>query len=61
MREDAQLSAAAAAGKLQIAEDDLIAIEGGTAPAYTTLLADMAKLYKATPHVVVKAYLADRR
>jgi DNA-binding XRE family transcriptional regulator len=61
LREDASLSAAAAAESLNIAEVDLAAIEGGTAPAPTTLLANMARLYHASPHVVVKAYLADQR
>ncbi len=61
LRVDADLSAAAAAESLDIAEVDLSAIEGGTAPAPTTLLADMARLYHASPHAVVKAYLADRR
>ena len=61
LRVDARLSTQAAAENLHIAEVDLSAIEGGTAPAPTWLLADMAKLYHASPHVVVKAYLADRR
>ena len=61
LREDADLSAAAAAETLDIAEVDLSAIEGGTAPASTRLLADMARLYHANPHLLVKAYLADRR
>ena len=61
LRVDAGLSAAAAAETLDIAEVDLSAIEDGTAPAATTLLADMARLYHAIPHLVVKAYLADRR
>lgn len=61
LRVDAQLSIAAAAERLDIADDDLSAIEGSTTPAPTTLLADMARLYGATPHAVVVAYLADRR
>lgn len=61
LRADAQLSAAAAAERLDIAEGDLGDIENGTTPASTTLLADMARLYHATPHAVVVAYLADRR
>jgi hypothetical protein len=61
LRVDAQLSASAAAGNLDLAEEDLSAIEDGTASAPTTLLADMARLYQATPHAVVIAYLADRR
>lgn len=61
LRTDAQLSASAAAEKLDIAEDQLSAIEGSIAPAETTLLADMARLYHASPHAVVVAYLADRR
>jgi hypothetical protein len=61
LRVDAELSISAAAERLDIAEDDLRAIEGGTAPASTTLLAAVARLYHANPHLVVKAYLADRR
>jgi len=61
LRVDAELSISAAAGRLDIAEDDLRAIEGGTAPASTPLLAAMARLYHANPHSVVKAYLTDRR
>jgi DNA-binding XRE family transcriptional regulator len=61
LRADALLSTAAAAENLDIAEDELNAIEGSTATASTTLLADMARLYGATPHAVVVAYLADRR
>jgi hypothetical protein len=61
LRLDAQLSTLAAAESLDIAEDDLSAIEGGTAQAPTSLLANMARLYHASPHAVVKAYLADRR
>lgn len=61
LRIDAHLSTLVAAENLDIAEDDLSAIEGGTAPAPTLLLADMARLYHASPHEVVKAYLADRR
>jgi len=61
LREDASLSAAAAAETLDITEGELAAIEGGTAPAPTTLLANMARLYHANPHLLVKAYLADQR
>lgn len=61
LRVDAQLSAFAAAEALDIAEAELSAIEGSTAPAPTVLLADMARIYHATPHAVVVAYLADRR
>ena len=61
LRVDAHLSTLVAAENLDIAEDDLRAIEGGTAPAPRLLLADMARLYHASPHAVVKAYLADRR
>jgi len=61
LRVDANLSATVAAETLDIAEDILSAIEGGTAQAPTVLLADMARLYRASPHEVVKAYLADRR
>jgi len=61
LRVDAELSISAVAERLDIAEVDLSAIEGGTAPAPTTLLANMSRLYHASPHVVVKAYLADRR
>jgi hypothetical protein len=61
LRVDAELSISAASGSLAIAEDDLRAIEGGTAPASTLLLAAVARLYHANPHAVVKAYLADRR
>lgn len=61
LRVDAALSAGAAAENLDIAEADLSAIEGSIAPAPTTLLADMARLYRASPHAVVSAYLADRR
>lgn len=61
LRVDANLSTAVAAEDLDIAEDDLSAIESGTTPAPTTLLADMARLYHTSPHAVVVAYLADRR
>jgi hypothetical protein len=61
LRVDAQISTSAAAENLDIAEADLSAIEGGTATAPTSVLADMARLYRASPHAVVKAYLADRR
>jgi len=60
LRVDAHLSASVAAEKLDLDEDELSAIESGTAPASTSVLADMARLYHAIPHVVVKAYLADR-
>jgi len=61
LRGDAHLSASAAAENLDIMEAELSAIEGSTAAAPTTLLADMARLYHASPHAVVIAYLADRR
>lgn len=61
LRVDAELSSSAAAEKLEIEEDDLSDIECGTVQASTPLLANMARLYHASPHVVVKAYLADRR
>jgi len=61
MRLDAGLSSAAAAESLDLAEVELSAIEAGTAPAPTTLLANMARLYHANPHLLVKAYLADQR
>ena len=61
LRVDADLSAATAAENLEIGEDNLADIERGTAQASTRLLANMARLYHASPHVVVKAYLADRR
>ena len=61
LRLKAELSSSAAAEKLEIGEDDLIDIEGGTSQASTSLLANMARLYHASPFLVVKAYLADRR
>jgi DNA-binding XRE family transcriptional regulator len=61
LRVNAHLSISTAAENLDIAEDKLSAIEGGTAPAPTTLLADLARLYHASPHAVVNAYVADRR
>jgi len=61
LRVDANLSSSAAAESLEIDEDTLSDIECGTMQASTPLLANMAKLYHASPHLVVKAYLADRR
>jgi len=61
LRVDAHLSASAAAEHLDIMEAVLSAIEGSSAPAPTTLLADMARVYHASPHAVASAYLADRR
>jgi hypothetical protein len=61
LRVDAQLSTLGAAERLDIAEGELSAIEDGSAPASTSLLADMAMLYHVSPHEVVKAYLANRR
>jgi transcriptional regulator with XRE-family HTH domain len=61
LRIQAELSPSAAAEHLGIEESDLSDIERGTAQAPTSLLADMAKLYQANPHVLVKAYLADQR
>lgn len=61
LRSDAGLSPSAAAETLEIEEGELSDIERGAVHAPTTLLANMARLYHATPHVVVKAYLADRR
>jgi DNA-binding XRE family transcriptional regulator len=61
LRVDAQLSPSAAAESLDIAEVDLCAIESGAVQTSTSLLADMARLYHASPHAVVKAYLAVRR
>jgi hypothetical protein len=58
---NATLSPAAAAEALDIGEELLVGIESGTVQAPARLLANMARLYKANPHVVVKAYLADRR
>lgn len=61
LRVDANLSASAAANRLGIGEDDLSEIECGTVQAPTWLLANMARLYHASPLMVVKAYLADCR
>ena len=61
LRIDAELSSSAAAENLEIGEDDLSDIECGKTQASTPLLAKMARLYRASPFVVVKAYLADRR
>jgi transcriptional regulator with XRE-family HTH domain len=61
LRTQAGLSSSAAAENLGIEEATLSDIECGTVQAPTTLLANMARLYGAIPHVVVKAYLADRR
>ena len=60
LRVNAELSSSAAAENLDIEEDNLSDIECGTAQASTQLLANMARLYRASPLVVVKAYLADR-
>lgn len=61
LRVDANLSASAAADHLGIGEDNLSEVECGTAQAPTSLLANMARLYHASPLMVVKAHLADRR
>jgi len=61
LRVHAELSPSAAAESLGIEEDTLSEIECGTAQASTPLLANMARLYHASPFLVVKAYLADRR
>lgn len=61
LRVDAGLSAAAAADHLGIGEDDLSEIECGIAQAPASLLANTARLYHASPLIVVKAYLADQR
>ena len=61
LRLNAALSSSAAAERLEIGEDNLIDIEGGTLQASTSLLANMARLYHTSPFLVVKAYLADRR
>lgn len=61
LRVDADLSASAAADHLGIGEDDLSEVECGTVQAPTSLLANMARLYHASPLVVVKAHLGDRR
>ena len=58
LRVDADLSMSAAADHLGIGEDDLSEIESGMAQAPTSLLANMARLYHASPLLVVKAYLA---
>jgi transcriptional regulator with XRE-family HTH domain len=60
LRIDAELSSSAAAENLEIGEGNLSDIECGTVQASTPLLANMARLYNASPLVVVKAYLADR-
>ena len=59
LRVDADLSTSAAADHLGIGEDNLSKIECGIAQAPTSLLANMARLYHASPLTVVKAYLAD--
>jgi transcriptional regulator with XRE-family HTH domain len=61
LRVDAELSSSAAAENLGIGQDSLSDIECGTVQASTPLLANMARLYHASPFVVVKAYLANRR
>ena len=61
LRIDAGLSPSAAAETLEIEEGDLSDIERGAVQATTNVLANMARLYGASPHLVVKAYLADRR
>lgn len=61
LRADAKLSLSAAAENLEIDEDDLSDIECGLVQASTPLLANMARVYHASPLLVVKAYLADRR
>jgi hypothetical protein len=61
LRINAELSPSAAAENLEIGEGNLNDIECGTVPASTPLLANMARLYQASPLLVVKAYLADRR
>ena len=61
LRIHAELSSSAAARNLEIGEDNLSDIECGTVQASTPLLANMARLYQASPFLVVKAYLADRR
>ena len=60
LRINAELSSSAAAENLEIGESILSDIERGTVRASTPLLANMARLYKASPLLVVKAYLADR-
>ena len=61
LRINAELSSSAAAENLEIGEGNLSDIECGTVQASTPLLANMARLYHASPLLVVKAYLADRR
>ena len=61
LRIDAELSPSAAAENLEIEEGTLRDIERGTVQASTPLLANMARLYGASPHLLVTAYLADRR
>ena len=61
LRINAELSVSAAAESLEIEEGNLSDIECGTGQASTPLLANMARLYQASPLLVVKAYLADRR
>jgi DNA-binding XRE family transcriptional regulator len=61
LRTQAGLSSSVAAESLEIEEANLNDIERGTVQASTRLLANMARLYGASPHEVVKAYLADRR
>lgn len=61
LRVDAELLPSVAAEKLEIEEDILGDIEAGTAQATTVQLANMARVYHVSPHLVVKAYLADRR
>jgi DNA-binding XRE family transcriptional regulator len=61
LRINADLSSSTAAENLGIGEGNLGDIECGTVQASTTVLANMARLYHASPLLVVKAYLADRR
>lgn len=61
LRVDAELLPSVAAEMLEIEEDTLSDIEGGTATASTVQLANMARIYHVSPFLVVKAYLADRR
>jgi transcriptional regulator with XRE-family HTH domain len=61
LRTHAGISPSAAAENLEIDEATLSDIECGKVQASTHLLANMARLYGASPHKVVKAYLADRR
>ena len=60
LRVDADLSTSAAADHLGIGEGNLSKIECGIAQAPASLLANMARLYRASPLTVVKAYLADQ-